>query len=102
MPHHGGRRVQGVGEVHGTAPAAAPEAPAPGCPAAVPRRADAASDLRCDGEGMSQDVPDSYDPKQPDLPTKAVDPDPLPDGEKTPTRTRRSGPDADDTDQMDR
>lgn len=28
---------------------------------------------------MSTDLPDSFDPKQPDLPTKAVDPDPIPD-----------------------
>lgn len=46
---------------------------------------------------MTENVPDSYDPKQPDLPTAAVDPDPLPDDEKTPKRSRRSGPDADDT-----
>lgn len=26
------------------------------------------------------DVPDSFDERQPDLPTLAVDPDPLPDG----------------------
>lgn len=28
---------------------------------------------------MSENLPDSYDPEQPDLPTKAVDPDPHPD-----------------------
>ena len=28
---------------------------------------------------MSENVPDSFDPAQPDLPTQAVDPDPLPD-----------------------
>ena len=28
---------------------------------------------------MSEDLPDSFDPKQPDLPTLSVDPDPVPD-----------------------
>jgi len=28
---------------------------------------------------MTENLPDSFDPKQPDLPTLAVDPDPLPD-----------------------
>lgn len=28
----------------------------------------------------SADLPDSFDPRQPDLPTMAVDPDPLPEG----------------------
>ena len=28
---------------------------------------------------MSESIPDSFDPQQPDLPTLAVDPDPLPD-----------------------
>jgi hypothetical protein len=28
---------------------------------------------------MSEDLPDSFDPKQPDLPTLAVDPEPLPE-----------------------
>jgi hypothetical protein len=33
---------------------------------------------------MTEDIPDSFDPKQPDLPTLAVDPDPetsSPDGQ---------------------
>jgi hypothetical protein len=28
---------------------------------------------------MTENLPDSFDPKQPDLPTLAADPDPLPD-----------------------
>lgn len=28
---------------------------------------------------MSENLPDSFDPKQPDLPTLAVDPAPIPD-----------------------
>lgn len=28
---------------------------------------------------MSENLPDSFDPRQPDLPTLAVDPDPVPD-----------------------
>jgi len=28
---------------------------------------------------MSTDLPDSFDPKQPDLPSLAVDPEPLPE-----------------------
>ncbi|KGM14023.1 chromosome partitioning protein [Cellulomonas bogoriensis] len=39
---------------------------------------------------MTENLPDSFDPKQPDLPTKAVDPDPIPadDGdEDTPKET---------------
>lgn len=37
---------------------------------------------------MSEDIPDSFDPKQPDLPTLDVDPDPLPDDHdgEAPTR----------------
>ena len=30
-------------------------------------------------EAMSENLPESFDPRQPDLPTLAVDPDPLPD-----------------------
>jgi hypothetical protein len=30
-------------------------------------------------ENPTEKVPDSFDPKQPDLPTLAVDPNPLPD-----------------------
>ena len=35
---------------------------------------------------MTENLPDSFDPQQPDLPTKAVDPAPMPpdhDGEDT-------------------
>jgi hypothetical protein len=28
---------------------------------------------------MTENLPESFDPKQPDLPTLAVDPDPIPD-----------------------
>ena len=31
---------------------------------------------------MSESLPDSFDPQQPDLPTLAVDPDPHPEPEK--------------------
>ena len=30
---------------------------------------------------MTENLPESFDPKQPDLPTLAVDPDPIPDSE---------------------
>ena len=29
---------------------------------------------------MTENLPESFDPKQPDLPTLAVDPEPLPEG----------------------
>ncbi|WP_250445583.1 chromosome partitioning protein [Actinotalea sp. C106] len=32
---------------------------------------------------MSDKLPDSFDPDQPDLPTKAVDPDPVPDKDES-------------------
>lgn len=39
-------------------------------------------------EGMSENVPDSFDARQPDLPTLGVDPDPVPDDHtgEAPTR----------------
>jgi hypothetical protein len=37
---------------------------------------------------MSEDVPDSFDPQQPDLPTLGVDPDPLPDDHEGEAPTR--------------
>jgi hypothetical protein len=37
---------------------------------------------------MSEDLPDSFDPQQPDLPTLGVDPDPVPDDHEGEAPTR--------------
>jgi hypothetical protein len=37
-------------------------------------------------ENPTADVPESFDPKQPDLPTLAVDPNPIPDSQPEGTR----------------
>jgi len=41
---------------------------------------------------MSEHLPDSFDPTQPDLPTLGVDPDPVPDGHEGEAPTREDDP----------
>ncbi|GEL44978.1 hypothetical protein CHO01_00940 [Cellulomonas hominis] len=43
---------------------------------------------------MSEDLPDSFDPQQPDVPSLAVDPDPVPDEHHGEAPTREE-PEAD-------
>lgn len=37
---------------------------------------------------MSEDLPDSFDPRQPDVPSLGVDPDPVPDDDEGEAPTR--------------
>ncbi|WP_454048462.1 chromosome partitioning protein [Cellulomonas sp. Marseille-Q8402] len=41
---------------------------------------------------MTEELPDSFDPQQPDLPSLGVDPDPLPDDHDGEAPTRDEAP----------